>query len=173
MAPPPGPSKVRPVPIIEVFFMQKTAQSILWGYHYPLWCVHFLFLTAPKRGSFCYSKAWQKSSPWLDVRGIFGNFNNPQSCFVKTAGRFLPTDDVTLTTTTTQVQNSMPFFNSTHAKCQHSNPITGGIFRGCAVSISKNVEVVYRSYFGQLLSWASLTVRVPLWLRSTLANSEL
>ena len=43
-----------------------------------------LFITAPKRGSFCYSKAWQKSRPWLDVRGVFRNFKLPWSCFEDT-----------------------------------------------------------------------------------------
>lgn len=62
------------------------------------------------------------------------------------------TDDATLTTTTTEVQSGMLFFNSPDVKCQHSNPITGGIFRGCTVSILKNGEVIYRSYFEQLLS---------------------
>lgn len=56
-------------------------------------------------------------------------------------------DDGTLFTTTTQVQNSMLFFNSTDVKCQHTNPIMGEIFRHVYFK-----EVIYRSYFGQLLS---------------------
>ena len=55
-----------------------------------------------------------------------------------------PYADGTLFTTTTQVQNSMLFSNSTD---MHTNPIMGGIFRHVYFK-----EVIYRSYFGQLLS---------------------
>lgn len=56
-------------------------------------------------------------------------------------------DDGTLFTTTTHVQNIMLSFNSTGVKCQHTNPIMGGICRHVYFK-----EVIDRSYVGQLLS---------------------
>lgn len=74
----------------------------------------------------------------------------------------LPADDVRLTTATTEaLQRSMPYFNSTDVKCQRSNPIKGGIFEGCMVSILKDGKAMHRSCFGTaaflhspLSSWA-------------------
>lgn len=75
-------------------------------------------------------------------------FEDLQKIALKTNGtecKFVSdhTDVVTLCTSTTKVlQLSVLFFNSTHEKCQHSNSITGGIFRGCTFSILKNGEVI-------------------------------
>lgn len=46
------------------------------------------------------------------------------------------------TSTTNVLQISVLFFSSTHEKRQRLNPITGGIFRGCTLSILKNWEVI-------------------------------
>lgn len=119
--------------------------------------MHLLFITAPKRGSFCYSKAWQNPKPRLDVRRT----SNLHKIALKTQW-----EEEKFVSYTLMMLHWPQLLQKCRIACYFSTalmwnvsaviPSRGGIFRGCTVSILKNGNVICRSHFEQLLSCASL-----------------